>query len=75
MAVSDEFPLQELVQSEGWRVARRALEQKAEAKARRLQTHRYEDLTEQRADQAELRVLQAFLRSEREVIQFLTPAG
>ncbi len=69
----DTLPLEELLQDEGWRLARRELERKARVKAERIATHRYADLLELREDQAELRVLRQFLRSDREVVEWLAP--
>lgn len=72
-SMKDTLPLEELLQDEGWRMARRELERKVRVKAERIATHRYMDLLELREDQAELRILRQFLRSDREVVEWLAP--
>lgn len=75
MPVDDLLPLREMLQSDGWRFARRALEEKAHRLQKRLETEPYESLSDVKADQETLRFMRKLLGKEEEVLQFLTPHG
>jgi hypothetical protein len=75
MPVDDLLPLREMLQGDGWRIARRGLEEKAHRLQRKLETEPYESLIDVKADQEQLRFLRKLLAPEAEVLQFLAPRG
>ena len=75
MPVDDLFELREMLQSDGWRIARRVLEEKAARLQKRLETEPYESLIDVKADQETLRFVKRFLGKDEDVLQFLNPRG